>query len=124
MTETQELEAAIVALQAQRSSLGDDVVDAALGPLRDRIAFLNDNDVQEKPAAPAPAAMQRRQITVLFADIVGSTSLGEKLDAEDMVHLMSRALERFVGTEHRFQSVAGVAQHAPVVGGDRGGETL
>ena len=90
MAETRQLEAATAALEAQRSSLGDAVVDAAVGLLRERIAHL-----REDPDAPAPTLMQRRQITVLFADVVGSTSMGEKLDAEDMVHVMSGALERF-----------------------------
>jgi class 3 adenylate cyclase len=42
------------------------------------------------PAAPAPAApapepsAERRQLTVLFADLVGSTALSQALDAEDL----------------------------------------
>lgn len=94
MTEARQLEVAIAALQAQRASLGDAVVDAAVGPLRERIARLREAQ------APATPAMQRRQVTVLFADIVGSTSMSEKLDAEDVVHLMSRALERFAAAVH------------------------
>src|ERR1700704_4337013 len=33
------------------------------------------------PAAPAP---ERRQLTVMFADLVGSTGLGARLDPEDL----------------------------------------
>jgi predicted ATPase/class 3 adenylate cyclase len=95
MTEAGHLEVAIAALQAQRLHLGDAVVEAALGPLRERIAQLRAG------AAIAPAsAMQRRQVTVLFADVVGSVSLSERLDAEDVVHLMSQALERFAAAVH------------------------
>jgi len=94
MTEVRQLEVAIAALQAQRASLGDAVVDAAIGPLRERIARLREAQ------APSTPAMQRRQVTVLFADIVGSTSMSEKLDAEDVVHLMSGALERFAAAVH------------------------
>ena len=94
MTEVRQLEVAIAALQAQRASLGDAVVDAAVGPLRERIARLRE------ARAPSAPAMQRRQVTVLFADIVGSTSMSEKLDAEDVVHLMSGALERFAAAVH------------------------
>ena len=89
MTEVRHLEAAIAALDAQRASLGNAVVDAAVGPLRERIAQI----LAGAAAAPA-ATMQRRQVTVLFADVVDSTSMGEKLDAEDVVHVMSVALER------------------------------
>ena len=40
MTETEKLEQAMAALEAQRSLLGDDVVNAALGPLRERLLAL------------------------------------------------------------------------------------
>src|SRR4030081_73965 len=41
-------------------------------------------DFQIAPkAVPGPEA-ERRQLTVLFCDVVGSTSLAEKLDAEDL----------------------------------------
>ena len=37
------------------------------------------------PAAPAPEpSAERRQLTVLFADLVGSTALSQALDAEDL----------------------------------------
>src|SRR3984893_5526444 len=37
------------------------------------------------PSAPAPEpAAERRQLTVLFADLVGSTALSQALDAEDL----------------------------------------
>ena len=42
---------------------------------------------REAPApapAPVPAAAERRQLTVLFADLVGSTLLGTRLDPEDL----------------------------------------
>lgn len=40
--------------------------------------------VAESPSAPEPAAeAERRQLTVLFCDLVGSTDLSQRLDAED-----------------------------------------
>ncbi|MET0153923.1 MAG: zinc ribbon domain-containing protein, partial [Candidatus Binatia bacterium] len=37
------------------------------------------------PAAPGPAdAAERRQLTVMFCDLVGSTDLSQHLDAEDL----------------------------------------
>src|SRR5271169_6704331 len=34
--------------------------------------------------APAPAEAERRQLTVMFCDLVGSTALSARLDPEDM----------------------------------------
>ena len=41
-------------------------------------------------AANVAAAAQRRQLTVLFCDLVGSTALSRALDPEDLRELMSR----------------------------------
>src|SRR6478752_4240558 len=50
-------------------------------------------------------ASERRPITVLFADIAGSTSIAERLDPEDWTTLvgdafqrMNRTIERYGGT--------------------------
>ena len=59
--------------------------------LRRAIAVLSDNHGTNKDATPeatsrasSPAEAERRQLTVLFCDIVGSTELSAKLDPEDM----------------------------------------
>jgi len=57
------------------------------------------------PAAPGPAEVgERRQLTVLFCDLVGSTPLSQQLDAEEWRDLISRyqraateAVEKFGG---------------------------
>src|ERR1700687_658636 len=36
------------------------------------------------PAAPGTSLGERRQLTVMFADLVGSTALGARLDPEDL----------------------------------------
>ena len=71
----EKLRASIAGLEAQRATLGDAIVEPAIGALRQQIAAL-----EARSAAPAD---ERRIVTVLFADIVGSTSLAEKLDPED-----------------------------------------
>jgi len=82
-SDIQNLRDAIAALQAQRRTLGDAVVDLATAPLRERLAALL-----------RPIGLQHRQVTVLFADVVGSTALSQSLDAEDTLDLLSGALRR------------------------------
>src|SRR6516225_3013733 len=47
---------------------------------------------------PAMAAEERKVVTVLFADLAGSTALGERLDPEDVRELQSELFE-LVGRE-------------------------
>src|SRR3954452_4320216 len=39
------------------------------------------------PARPRPSPVERRQVTVVFIDLVGSTALGSELDPEDLIRL-------------------------------------
>jgi class 3 adenylate cyclase/tetratricopeptide (TPR) repeat protein len=77
------LRAAIAALQSQRDTLGDTVLELATAPLRARLAALL-----------RPAGIKHRLVTVLFADVVGSTALANSLEAEDTLGLLSAALRR------------------------------
>src|SRR5258707_1181777 len=49
--------------------------------------------------APAPAAVreERKVVTALFADVVGSTALGERLEPEDVKLVVGEAVARIVG---------------------------
>src|SRR5712691_2876197 len=49
--------------------------------------------------APAPAAVreERKVVTALFADVVGSTALGERLDPEEVRLVVGEAVARMVG---------------------------
>jgi class 3 adenylate cyclase/tetratricopeptide (TPR) repeat protein len=60
-------------------------------------------------AAPAGPASERRLVSVLFADLVGFTTLSERRDAEDVRELLSgyfdrarQVIERFGGTVEKF----------------------
>ncbi|MET0917502.1 MAG: adenylate/guanylate cyclase domain-containing protein, partial [Burkholderiales bacterium] len=88
-TERQQLEATIAGLEAQRALLGNAVVNAALAPLRAKLVSL--------AAAPTdePPAQSLKQVTILFADIVGSTTLSQHLDPEATGMVMERALAQF-----------------------------
>ncbi|MCI0474943.1 MAG: AAA family ATPase [Anaerolineales bacterium] len=81
--ERAQLEQAIIALEAQRNILGDAAVDVAVTALRQKIAAVQ----MQEPE-------QRKQVTVLFADIVGFTALSQSLDAEDVTALMNALWQR------------------------------
>src|SRR5207237_7486886 len=46
---------------------------------------------------------ERRQVTVLFADLAGFTSLAEKLDPEEVHRLINGCFERLTADVHRFE---------------------
>jgi class 3 adenylate cyclase len=85
----------IAALEAQRSLLGDEVLDAALAPLRARL------DGMEGPQPHPPHPSQLRQVSVLFLDIVGSTQLSQHLDPEELQDVMDGALAAFTAVVRR-----------------------
>ena len=82
----EQIETTIAALEAQRTLLGDAVVDTALAPLRRELA---------SQRAGGAAAQQLKQVSVLFVDVVGSTAMGQRLQPEDIHAVMDGALERF-----------------------------
>jgi class 3 adenylate cyclase len=62
------------------------------------IASLGAREPAAKPTSPAPLSSstdfaERRPITVMFCDLVGSTSLASKLDAEDWRNLVGSYLD-------------------------------
>ncbi|MFK8023775.1 MAG: adenylate/guanylate cyclase domain-containing protein [Ilumatobacter sp.] len=77
--EAEQLRSAIAALEAQRSLLGDAVVDTAVAPLSEKLAALS-----------ATGRSRRRQVTVLFADITGYTTMSERLDPERIGSMLGR----------------------------------
>jgi class 3 adenylate cyclase/tetratricopeptide (TPR) repeat protein len=79
MTEREQLEAALAALETQRALVGAAVVAAGAQAIRQRIALLT----------AAPAGDERKIVTVLFADVSGFTTLAESLDAEDVGDLIA-----------------------------------
>jgi class 3 adenylate cyclase/tetratricopeptide (TPR) repeat protein len=77
--EISQIEQAMTALEAQRLTLGDAVVDASLAALREKLAALK----------PEPRAEQRKLVTVLFCDLVGFTPMAEKMDPEDVREILN-----------------------------------
>ncbi len=99
MTERDKLEQAIAALEAQRAILGDATVDAALAPMREKLAGLDADQVVE----------ERKQVTILFADLAGFTAMSADMDPEE-VHTIQKAyfsrsrkaIERHGGVVEKF----------------------
>ena len=46
---------------------------------------------------------ERRQVTVLFADLAGFTALASKLDPEDVHAIVDACFERITAEVHRFE---------------------
>ena len=81
----------------------DDLKDIGVSVVGDRRRLLDAiaaiaGDGPASPAKSAPskglqASAERRPITVMFCDLVGSTSLAAKLDAEDWRNLVNAYLD-------------------------------
>ncbi|MBT9490906.1 MAG: AAA family ATPase [Paucibacter sp.] len=91
------LETAIAALLAQRDTLGEALVDAAVAKLREQLG----GDSSGSSHLSEANTPQLRQVTVLFADVVGSTALSGRLDPEDINTIMDGALARFTAIVQR-----------------------
>ncbi len=74
MEELESVEHAIAALELQRTAIGDAMVDLALVPLVERRNRIVTGTVGD----------QRKQVTVLFSDLVDFTVLSSELDSEDV----------------------------------------
>jgi predicted ATPase/class 3 adenylate cyclase len=92
------LKQSIAVLEAQRRTLGDNVVDAALAPLKEKLAEL---ETQQAELQTDDVERQRKLAVVLFADVVGSTAIGQQLsDPEAIIDVMDRALARMAAPVH------------------------
>ena len=82
----EQIKAAIAALEAQRSALGNAVLDAALAPLHQAL---------DARGAPAEPVQRLKLVSVLFVDVVGSTAMGQTLEPEDIQAVLDQALRAF-----------------------------
>ena len=80
MSEQERLIKAIAHLERQRPLLGDAVVETAVVVLREKIDSLDPFQTNTE---------QRKQVTILFADLVGFTAFAEKMDPEDVRDIVS-----------------------------------
>ncbi len=88
MDEREQLEQSIADLEAQRTILGDAVVEAALEPLRESLARIiaREGAIDNQPS-------ERRIVTILFCDVTGSTALAEQMDPEEWTGIMNAAFK-------------------------------
>src|SRR4051794_31670669 len=103
-----QLEAAIAAQEELRAALGDAAVDLAAGTLRERLEFLRQT-ADPIPTRDRWAQGERKQVTVLFADLSGFTAIGERTDAEvvrsfqnDLFREMASAVHEYDGFVEKF----------------------
>src|SRR5215475_8912466 len=74
--ERENIEQAILALEAKRSTLGDEVVDLAIALMREKLAKL------EAESQSSYESQEGKLVTVLFADVVGFSAMTERMDHE------------------------------------------
>jgi predicted ATPase/class 3 adenylate cyclase len=87
MTEREQIEQAIAALESQRVTLGDAVVDTMMAAAREKLNALD--RAQDIP--------QRKQITVLFADVSGFMAMAETMDVEEVGDIINALWTRLDG---------------------------
>ncbi len=97
MIDRQQIEQTIAVLQAQRATLGDDVVETSLAVLSQQAAAL-----AQQEAATSALRGERKQVTVMFADISGFTAMSEKLDPEEVRSMINACFERLGAVIDRY----------------------
>ena len=80
----EQLERAIAAQEELRGSLDDTILDVTIAALRKQLAELSPDPTVEQ---------QRKQVTILFMDVVSSTKLLQALDPEETLSIMDTALQ-------------------------------
>jgi predicted ATPase/class 3 adenylate cyclase len=75
-----------------RGSVPDEIIDSTIAILQRQLDQL---------AAPPVSEQLRKVVTILFADIVGSTNITRELDPEDSLSIMENGLRRFSGCVKR-----------------------
>jgi class 3 adenylate cyclase/tetratricopeptide (TPR) repeat protein len=84
--EIAKLRQGIEVLQTQREQLGEEVVDALIQ--------VSERQLAELEGRREPPRQQRKLATILFTDIVGSTGLGQRFEADEVLDVMDAALKR------------------------------
>ncbi|MFA5111217.1 MAG: adenylate/guanylate cyclase domain-containing protein, partial [Desulfobaccales bacterium] len=126
-----QLRSAISAQETLRPTLGDAVIEVTLKALRTQLDSLlaEQKDGAQPQSGPSPEALlaqlqsyvpqqladktraagqiegERRQVTVVFADISGFTALSERLDAEDVAGLVNDCLKELALAVYQYEGM-------------------
>jgi class 3 adenylate cyclase/tetratricopeptide (TPR) repeat protein len=126
-----ELRAAIAAQESMRSTLGDATVELSLKPLRSllesllaqeslpphRESTLRDQallaelqrympkQLADKIRASGQIEGERRQVTVVFADLSGFTPLAERLDPEEVASVVNDCMKELIEAVYQYQGM-------------------
>ena len=126
-----ELRAAIAAQESMRSTLGDATVELSLKPLRslleslltqeslppDRQSTARDQallaelqryipkQLTDKIRASGHIEGERRQVTVVFADLSGFTSLAERLDPEELTSVVNDCMKELIEAVYQYEGM-------------------
>jgi len=84
----------IAEMETQRAVLGDAAVDASLVPFQDRLAELEARAEAQKETPPEIPVRQRKLVTLLYMDVVGSTAMTQDFDPEDTMEILDKAILR------------------------------
>lgn len=95
MSEREELQKSLAALEAQRETLGEAVVGPAITALREKLASLEAQPPALHNQTIGGGKRQRKLVTVLFADLVNFTAIAEHMDPEDVQSLIKTYFERW-----------------------------
>src|SRR5262245_11336156 len=82
---------------------GQAVGDRGAGALSSPAAYTPKHLAERILTSRTALEGERKQVTVLFVDVSGFTSLAERLDPEDVHRLMSRAFELMLAEVHRYE---------------------
>jgi class 3 adenylate cyclase len=77
-------------------------IGVPLGHRRKIFAAINQGTKSANIETKAQNAAERRHITVMFSDLVGSTALSERMDPEDLREVISTYQDCVAQTVHRF----------------------
>ncbi len=111
MDEREQLEQGITALEAQRNTLGDAVVDSMIKAAREKLSLLKKAKKSANAARkgdrrlhlnPNELQGERRQVTVVIVDVKGSTTILEQIGTEAWVKLMNRTFQILETEIYRF----------------------
>lgn len=97
MINRNQVEAAIAVLETHGDALGDEVVSTSLAVLQERLARLG-----RQETVNAALRGERKQVTVMFADISGFTAMSENLDPEEVRNLINACFERLGAVVKRY----------------------